>query len=216
MMTHDDSKGIGNTFDAIPSLRCRKWFFTWNNYTRGDIDSLISYFKDAIYKFQEEEGIASKIKHLQGCVEFPSQRSFQALKINFPKLIGKKLAILKLLLAYCCKEETRAGKVFESKANNNCKSYNTRSYDELYDWQKKVLAVIDEEPDDRTIYWFWEPDGCAGKTTLVKYILKHYSKATYSCANKSADILSIADIEKNIYMLNFSRNQEGYCPWSAL
>lgn len=46
--------------------------------------------------------------------------------------------------------------------------------DPNYGWEKDILEIIKEEPDDRTIYWYWEPDGCAGKTQFCKYlIVKH-------------------------------------------
>lgn len=219
MLTQDDTEGIGNTIDAIPSKRHRKWFFTWNNYTREDIDTLTHYFQNDIYRFQEEEGIASNIKHLQGCIEFKNARTFQALKNKFPKVHWEITRNPEAAMKYCCKEETRVGKIYENIYSQNIsqkKNFKTKNFSELYEWQKSVLTIIEQPPDDRTIHWIWEPEGCSGKTTLIKYILKHYDEATYSCACKSADILSIADETKNIYLLNFTRNQEGYCPWSAL
>ena len=45
---------------------------------------------------------------------------------------------------------------------------------DLYDWEKEIIEIIKNEPDDRTIYWFWEPTGCTGKTTFAKYLyIKH-------------------------------------------
>jgi hypothetical protein len=44
----------------------------------------------------------------------------------------------------------------------------------LYDWQKDIISIIQQEPDDRTIHWFWEKVGCSGKSTFCKYLaVKH-------------------------------------------
>lgn len=41
-------------------------------------------------------------------------------------------------------------------------------------WQKEILATIQEEPDDRTVHWYWSSKGCIGKTQFQKYcIVKH-------------------------------------------
>ena len=46
--------------------------------------------------------------------------------------------------------------------------------EEPYGWQSEVMEIIKQKPDKRTIHWFWEPDGCKGKTTLSKYlVVKH-------------------------------------------
>ncbi len=37
----------------------------------------------------------------------------------------------------------------------------------LWPWQKEATELITTVADDRTIYWFWEPDGRAGKSVLT-------------------------------------------------
>lgn len=44
----------------------------------------------------------------------------------------------------------------------------------LHDWQRKVINIIETEPDDRTINWFWEPHGAAGKSALCKHLVLKY------------------------------------------
>jgi len=46
--------------------------------------------------------------------------------------------------------------------------------EELYDWEIDIIENILKVPTDkRTIYWFHEPKGCAGKTTFQKYLFTH-------------------------------------------
>ncbi|MEO5351357.1 MAG: hypothetical protein H7836_17205 [Magnetococcus sp. YQC-3] len=213
---------IGNTRRSPrPDKPLRRWFLTWNHYTRGDLENLLHYCdyeRECKYEINEEVGEISKIKHLQGSIQFKDAIEFETLKKKFNGCHWEPTNNLKAANEYCSKEHTQVGN--HSKKNYAKKiaqkKFKTKNFEELYDWQKSVLTILEKQPDDRTIHWFWEPKGCAGKTTLIKYILKYYDTATYSCACKSADILSIADENKNIYLLNFTRNQEGYCPWSAL
>lgn len=205
--------GDGNTTNGKPRLRFRKYGFTWNNYTRDSIDSLLIKFRDDKFVFQEETG-EEGTPHLQGYLEFKNQRSYNELKTLFH---GWHVYILDKPLSgekYAQKDRTRTGSIWTNIMK--FKPFKTINDEDLYDWQKKIIEIIKEEPDDRTINWVWEPEGCKGKTALCKYILKNFPLSTYSCASKSADILSIADEDKNIYLLNFTRSQENFAPWSAL
>lgn len=53
-------------------------------------------------------------------------------------------------------------------------------------WEKEILEKIKEEPDDRTIWWYWEPEGLAGKTQLCKYLTVHHGAIPVS--GKGADV----------------------------
>jgi len=208
--------------DSPVSLKLRRWFLTWNNYTRGNLENLLNYLdyeNETKYAIQEETGESSQINHLQGNISFKNGIRFSTLKNLFPGAHWEKTRNEKAANTYCSKEATRTGETYIKenwKKKIVQKKFKTKNFEELYDWQKYILTIIEEQPDDRTIHWFWEEKGCTGKTSLAKYILKYYNNATYSCACKSADILSIADETKNIYILNFTRTQEGFAPYTAL
>lgn len=58
--------------------------------------------------------------------------------------------------------------------------------DPNYPWEKDILDIIKEEPDDRSIHWYWDDIGGAGKTSFCKYlVVKH--KAII-LGGKSADM----------------------------
>lgn len=38
-------------------------------------------------------------------------------------------------------------------------------------WQKKALDLFLQPPNDRTIYWVYDPEGGQGKSTLAKYLI---------------------------------------------
>lgn len=46
--------------------------------------------------------------------------------------------------------------------------------DPTYYWEKQILEIISEEPDDRTIHWFWSDEGNVGKTAFCKYLTHEF------------------------------------------
>lgn len=204
-MTQGDTEPNGNTKHSV---RSRKWCFTLNNYNNDDIDTLTQAFKDDKYIFQEEKASTA---HLQGYVEFKNPRTFKSLKNKFPSIHWERCRNETAAIKYCSKEETRVGKIFTNiKEKYKCK------IDKLKPWQQEIVDIINTKPDDRTIYWYWEPIGNVGKTEFIKYLLTNYNNTIFSRANKSADILTIASEDKNVYLLDFARSQEGFAPWNAL
>ena len=57
---------------------------------------------------------------------------------------------------------------------------------QLWPWQNQVVdickkgikLIIGDQPDDRTIYWVWDNDGCSGKTQLAKHLHYYYNGLT--------------------------------------
>ena len=66
------------------------------------------------------------------------------------------------------------------------KPIKTLKTDQLYDWQKIIIDIINEEPDDRAIYWFKDDNGKTGKTTFCKYLCLMHGAIMLS--GKSADM----------------------------
>lgn len=210
VLTQPDTQSLRNGNNA---KRLRTWCFTWNNYTLDDIDTLTHRLKDVEYVFQEETGEKTGTPHLQGYIKFKNARYRSSLFKEFKGCWFDECRNEKALQLYCQKDETRTGKIYKNICDT--KALKIPTYEQLYDWQKEVVELCRTEPDDRSIYWYWEHEGCAGKTTLIKYIITHM-KAAYSCAAKSADIVTIADEKIGIYLINFARTQEGFAPYTAL
>jgi len=145
----------------------KKWCFTFNNYTKDDIEHLLSCFKgSAKYIFQEETG-ESGTKHLQGSVEFDNKcRPTEKIKFT-SKIHWEKCKDWNASVKYCSKEDTRTGEIY-----TNIKFPKPiKVIKDLYDWQKDIVKIIEEEPDDRHIYWIWEDIGNTGKSSFAKYLV---------------------------------------------
>ena len=82
-------------------------------------------------------------------------------------------------------------------------------------WQQKVIKIILEKPNPRTIHWYYEETGNTGKTFLTRFLIS----AHHSCLRvenaKSAD-LKFAYNGENIVMFDLSRSIENIFNYKAL
>lgn len=210
-LTHDDTARNGNT---IRSFRARRWFFTLNNYTRTDIDTLLEHFKECKkYIFQEETG-ENGTPHLQGCCEYENARSFASMKKINKNIHWEKTKNDIAAIEYCCKEATRSGEIWKKGI---AKKYNGEDLiKELRPWQEEIVNIIKTPPDNRKIYWFWEAEGNVGKSALSKYLTFHNPNICLVTATKSADILTCVEEEYDTYIFDFPRCVGEFLPWSAI
>lgn len=195
------------------------WFFTWNNYNSQDIELLAPKFKEFCewYVFQEEKG-ENGTPHLQGTIKLKKKgRPIELFGIK--TIHWEKTKNIKCAITYCTKEETRVGKIYTNIQLP--KAPRIIEYDILYDWQKDVIAKCLEEPDERTINWYWDANGCTGKTTLCRYLVFHHNALCVS--GKSADCKhGIIEYEKKnklfpiIILCNVPRSNLDYINYEAI
>lgn len=149
----------------------KNWFFTFNNYEKEDITILEDKFKEKCkwYVFQEETG-ENGTKHLQGTIELKEKgRPIEI--FGYKEIHWEKTRKVSSAIDYCNKLDTRSGDV-----RTNLKlprQPNILKYEQLYDWQREIVDKCETDPNDRTINWYWEEKGCAGKTALCKYLVFH-------------------------------------------
>lgn len=182
----------GNT--KTPSLLEKKqttqrvhWFFTWNNYQKEDIETLETFFRDICskYCFQEETGKCGT-PHLQGTISLKKRARWE--EFGLPKVIHwEKVAHLTLSYLYCSKEESRTGKVFTMnyKIPKKLKFITPDK-----PWQIEILKIIETEPDDRLVYWFWSKAGGIGKSQFAKLLVAKHDSLFFEEGKKS-DIMNL-------------------------
>lgn len=178
--------------DVQPSINDGKkhaaWLITWNNYTDEDIE----YFKKLMetkaskYRWQKEKG-ANGTPHIQGAILWKSARSFSAVKKDLPKChieFSKNWLAIK---NYCKKSDTAEGEYGESESEQRFKFTieDPLSKMELYQWQKDIINIIDSPREERNIYWYWDEDGCKGKTSLARHLCIHRKNVLYLCGKAS-------------------------------
>jgi len=173
----NSSANLGNTSPSSAPVKKGKkkqispairWCFTLHKYTEEEVSSIYSIIQEncKFAIFAKENGESGETPHLQGYIEFKNKMRpsgvFGIPRIHWETAKGSR----QHNIDYILKE---GGEVF----------WWPKKYDiniNLYSWQKDLKTIIDTIPDDRSIYWIWEAQGCAGKTTFQKWIYLNYKK----------------------------------------
>lgn len=165
-----NSAGAGNTKPPLikqisPSKR---WCFTVFNTAEDNIKNIIDICNSSNNKYIiGYEHCADGKKHLQCYIEFyikcRPKNLFLDQTIHWEKAKGNKLQNIN----YCSKEKIHSTNFKLPKPVIIIKD------DQLYYWEKQILNIIKDEPDDRHIWWFMGSGGC-GKTSFCKYLIIKY------------------------------------------
>lgn len=184
----NSSRGDGNT--KVPPIvedekkqisPCKHWVFTLNNYTNDDIRNISSNSSIDQYIFQEETG-EEGTPHLQGYIKFKTKVRPMG-KFKNKKIHWERCKYIQQAIDYCHKEETRTGEIYTNMIYD--KPLKLLSKDMLYGWQREILDICNQEPDDRSIHWYWEERGAKGKSALCKLLCANFGALCVS--GKSAD-----------------------------
>jgi len=158
-----ESQDEGNTI--LRPNRSRRWCFTLHNYNENDLETIISQSQCFRYVVGKELGKSGCKPHLQGYLEFKNQKCFGVLRsinkeIHWEMAKGSQSDNMR----YCSKE---------GEFVTNFEQLKIRKSISLRDgWQLDLYNKLQEEPDDRTIFWYWSNLGGVGKSTFVKYMFR--------------------------------------------
>lgn len=201
-------------------IQMYKWFFTFNNYTEDDL----VWFRIRLgqtckkYTFQEETG-KEGTKHLQGSISLTTKARLTELKKWNDKIHWEPTKNCKAADKYCCKEETRSGRIFtHEKKRAFVRSFS--KFDKLKP-RDDVMEVISKEPDNRTINWFWSKEGAVGKTSTAAYLERNYEGVCIA-NGKGADIKNHVinyigqGNDLDILIINVPKTAEGYVSYGAI
>lgn len=175
---------------------CAKhWCFTWNNYPDNAYEILRS-FSDVLAGLVCGKEVAPTTgqRHLQGHLEFKVKSRPSTLKVLWDSHVYFEKS-----------RDPKASKAYAAKDGQDILSWGTcqtiQPYTmnvELRPWQKEIADIVSSEPDDRTIYWFFEGAGGIGKTTLQKYLYLN-SERVIVLSGKATDMKHgiVTYVEKN-------------------
>lgn len=197
------------------------WCFTWNNYKMKEIVQLVPRFDDLCWKyvFQEEIG-KNNTPHIQGSIWLSNKLRLTALKKFNSAIHWEPMRNELASQEYCMKSDTRKpdGQIWTKGIRKPI--IDPLEGKELYDFQKEILEIIQGKPDDRKVYWFWDFQGCKGKTSLAKHICMHYN-ALY-VQGKASDIkYGVIDMIKkkgeiDIVIMGLPRSYEQFVSYDAI
>lgn len=172
-MTDTDSSKVPKKKQVSPA---KGWCFTFhiksvtnpNGYTDDDV----TWFKELDPKtlgiekmiVGMETGTLGETPHLQGFLQFVTKRRPMDLKWS------------KSIKWICARaKKTSSHDVYCSKEGEVILRYGfpreVKVWPMELDWQKDILNKIREEPDDRTIHWYWSMSGEKRKTSTCKYLV---------------------------------------------
>ena len=217
----DPARSSNTSMDLAVDPRHRNWFFTYNN--PGDpVDPVfVTWIKDTSrrYAMQLEMGEEKQTPHLQGVVCFGFSMRFSVLKNVNSEVHWEACKSVKKAIAYCTKVNTRAGPIWSSGFDIPEPVIDPLNEKDFYPWQKDVLELVKTKPDDRSIYWYWEPEGNVGKTALAKHIclkmkgLYIHGKVT-DCLYGVAQWVQKRKLE--VVIMGIPREYEQFVNYSAL
>ena len=190
------------------------WFFTYNNYEIERIESIESILKHECdwFVFQEETGEGGT-PHLQGTIKLKTPQRLTQLKAIDAAIHWEKTKAVKASIAYASKEATRTGKLI----SYGIEVQEPIEFEEPYGWQLQIIDIIKTKPDKRTIWWFWEPIGNVGKTTLCKYLVG--KKDALMLTGKSSDMyhmISKYPNKRKLFICDIPRTAMEYVNYGAI
>lgn len=217
--------GEGNT-KPLPKQRkkqvnpSKRWCFTLNNWTEDQLSAIVRECDEFCAKavIGAEVG-ESGTPHLQGYVEFKvKQRPLSKMKgmegkAHWETAKGSTIENYE----YCTKD----GDVKYLKGIEKPVPLKILKDSQLYPWQSAIVRLVETEPDDRSIHWYWESKGNVGKSALVKKLCAE--KGAVICSGKSADIkYSICQYKeaKGVYpklvIYDVPRTQQKYVSYTGI
>lgn len=206
----DRSGKVGNTKQLSPCFHHMITIAATDNIDDILIRSKLSEVCDK-YSFQLEKGEKTDYLHYQIYCHTKQKMRMTAFKKRFGNTIHyERVQDFDKAFAYCQKEETRQAGPWVYPPEIRVIHPN-----DMYPWQRNIVKMCEEEPDNRTIHWYWEPEGRTGKTTLAKYLC--VKKDAVFVSGKKNDVLYAASIkDSRIYIIGYSRDKEDYVSYDAL
>lgn len=184
---------LGNT----KANRVRRYCFTLNNPEvplAQIILNISKHYPNMKYCIGNEVG-ESGTPHFQGYLSFKNPIRFNTLKEYLPKAhIEQCKGNEKSNIEYCKKDGDYITNFPLSRNERVLKSYENITW---RDWQQNIINIVESEPNNRDIHYFYEKNGNVGKSFLAKYLAIKYNAIIAD--GKKADIFNQVKIwdEKN-------------------
>lgn len=209
-----DAGGNTGTPASKQTLQYTYWCFTYNNYTLEKIEQIEQIFRHECnwYVFQEETG-EKGTPHLQGTICLKKKQRLTELKKLNNEIHWENTKSVAASLVYCSKAETKTGKIY----THGIEIPEPLEIEEPYGWQKEVIDIIKTKPDKRSIYWFWEPKGNVGKTTLCKYlVVKHNALIVTGKSSDMFHAIAKNPKKRTIIIVDVPRSAQDFINYGAI
>lgn len=242
LMDQDDGNTITSSFSPSKKDKVgkyRNFTITFNNYGSQDVSDLTDFVEKNCTKYLLAYEVGeSGTPHIQGFMCFKSQRSFSAVtkwRGYSERLKRAHIEVMrgsvKQNIKYCSKEDNifcvSDGLLKEAPAKSKFQQMVIKRCMKRYkdvkwrDWQQEIVDLLKTEPDERSIYWYWEPEGRVGKSFLSKYLVLTLP-GVILCEGKTADVFNQVlqsmqnEILPEVIILDVPKTSSGYINLSCL
>lgn len=202
----------GNTKTSGPNHAKYRWVFTlpYEEITAEDLCHLLREFCKEFY-FQGELS-KTGYKHWQGCFSLITKHRFSEV-VN---ILGNQKFHIEVCINwfksknYCSKDDTA---IAGERYNHN--SIFIKTIKDLYAWQKDIEDKLNEEPDERSINWYYDKEGGIGKSAFCKYMCVKHNVPIITSGSKKDIAYALPENPKMI-IFDFTRDIEDFVSYSAL
>lgn len=199
--------------------RSRCWIGTWHSFPNDWESILRADTVDTVA--QVEMGKETNKTHIQFAVRFENARTLKQVKLLYPGAHLEPAKNWNACTAYCNKNDTCVGKKIDTRTEIKLPCKDPLANKELRPIQREIINIVNTEPDDRTIHWFYDPVGGSGKTTLAKHICLHHPNETFFTGGKSADMkfgifTHLKKHKLKTVLINLTRTCENYVSYQGI
>ncbi len=174
------------------------------------------------YVYQLERGEAGTL-HIQFYVRWKNAKNFDQAK----EAMGSRCHIEicfngKKAQEYCSKKDTRVGPCYTNLSRISASLMpNPLEGKEKYRWESELETELKGDPDDRKVIWYVDPEGGAGKTTMLKFLYWLFGSGLLIAGGKRADISYMAlqafqSGTPRVCVANLTRAEKEYVSYSGL
>lgn len=201
-------------------LKSRAWLFTWHNFPEDYKEVLESTNYDKLI-CQQEIGENTNKLHLQGAIYYKNERSRKALT---EIMKGIHLEVAKKWIAcvnYCKKSKTAvAGTQIDTTKKPKFvfdDAFIVFGFEYKW-WQQEIIDIINEDPRwTRSIHWYFDTTGGAGKTTFTKHLCGTYNAVILS--GKASDMqyaIYNMPTKPTVVIIDIPRTAEDYVSYGGI
>jgi hypothetical protein len=218
---------LDSTSDSVET-RSKHWAFTFSDYTKYQIEEIEEILESNIcskYIFGEKTIDPPGIPHINGYVLFKTAKNLSNIKKIFRlNMQWKKVTNIKACIRSCVdcgKYKLKNIKSYEMRDSQDIApqivKYDILDEEDLRDWQKDLIKIINNPADNRTIHWYWDPNGCTGKSVFAKYLHRLYNACVvHDCEFETVVSRVYAHNNCDLVVIDIPRSTRDYISYTVL
>lgn len=170
------------------------------------------------YVFQEETSNTGT-PHLQGVINLRTQVAFATVKQWNLRAHWESTRDVHASVRYCSDATKRTGRIWTSGFSISAPDLQLLEPDAYRPWQQDLSAELEQHPDARSIFWYYDPHGGSGKTAFVRSYCSRNDDALFFTGGNARDLgYQIVKLKRapRVIFFNYSRSQEGKISYASI